>query len=48
MSGWIDHPPTAPLTAVDRGKAIDLSLETLDPDDPTRLATYTEGLLRDH
>ncbi|MGP4113353.1 SDR family NAD(P)-dependent oxidoreductase [Streptomyces sp. 4N509B] len=44
---WIDHPPPEPLTAVDRGSRLDLSLRTLDPDDAARLATYTEGLLRD-
>lgn len=42
---WIDHPPTAPLTAVDRGKRLDLSLKTLDPDEAGRLAEYTERVL---
>ncbi|MFI6481500.1 SDR family NAD(P)-dependent oxidoreductase [Nonomuraea sp. NPDC050663] len=44
---WIDHPPTTPLTAVDRGKELDLSLKTLDLDDAARLAAYTEKLLSD-
>lgn len=43
---WIDHPPSDPLTAVDRGRRLDLSLRTLDPDDAARLAEYTEELLR--
>jgi len=42
---WIDHPPTEPLTAIDRGKPVDLSLKTLDPDDARRLRTYTGSLL---
>ncbi|MFD5318780.1 SDR family NAD(P)-dependent oxidoreductase [Streptomyces sp. NPDC127098] len=43
---WIDHPPSDPLTAVDRGRLLDPSLRTLDPDDAARLAEYTEELLR--
>jgi NAD(P)-dependent dehydrogenase (short-subunit alcohol dehydrogenase family) len=42
---WIDHPPTKPLTAIDRGKPVDPSLKTLDPANARRLATYTESLL---
>jgi NAD(P)-dependent dehydrogenase (short-subunit alcohol dehydrogenase family) len=42
---WIDHPPTEPLTAIDRGRSVDLSLKTLDPDDALRLMAYTESLL---
>jgi NAD(P)-dependent dehydrogenase (short-subunit alcohol dehydrogenase family) len=42
---WIDHPPTDPLTAVDRGAAVDLSLSTLDPAAASRLAEYTRGLV---
>lgn len=42
---WIDHPPPAPLTAVDRGRPVDLALRTLDPGDAARLAEYTAGLL---
>jgi len=44
---WIDRPPADPLTAVDRGRPVDLSLRTLDPAEATRLKAYTEGLLRD-
>ncbi|RFS87422.1 SDR family NAD(P)-dependent oxidoreductase [Actinomadura spongiicola] len=43
---WIDEPPSAPLTAVDRGKPVDLSLPTLDKHDAERLAKLTEELLR--
>ncbi|TXK39519.1 SDR family NAD(P)-dependent oxidoreductase [Nonomuraea sp. C10] len=43
---WIDAPPPAPLTAVDRGKPVPLSLRTLDPDDADRLAAYTGDLLK--
>ncbi|WP_345025811.1 SDR family NAD(P)-dependent oxidoreductase, partial [Streptomyces sedi] len=42
---WIDEPPTEPLTAVDRGKPVDRSLATLDPEAAARLADYTEALL---
>ncbi|GAA4104385.1 SDR family NAD(P)-dependent oxidoreductase [Nonomuraea soli] len=42
---WIDHPPPDPLTAIDRGKKLDLSLTTLAPTDAARLASYTESLL---
>lgn len=43
---WIDAPPPDPLTAVDRGKPVPLSLRTLDPDDADRLGEYTEQLLK--
>ncbi|MFI1824920.1 SDR family NAD(P)-dependent oxidoreductase [Streptomyces sp. NPDC020412] len=43
---WIDHPPTAPLTAVDRGRPVAASLKTLDPAAAARLSAYTETLLR--
>ncbi|UGQ15044.1 SDR family NAD(P)-dependent oxidoreductase [Yinghuangia sp. ASG 101] len=43
---WIDTPPSAPLTAVDRGKPLDLSLPTLDKHNAERLATLTEDLVR--
>ncbi|WP_026403564.1 SDR family NAD(P)-dependent oxidoreductase [Actinomadura rifamycini] len=46
INGWIDRPPAAPLTAVDRGKTVDPSIETLDPADAARLATYTAELLQ--
>ncbi|MFB4311239.1 SDR family NAD(P)-dependent oxidoreductase [Actinomadura sp. GTD37] len=43
---WIDRPPAGALSAIDRGKPVDLSLKTLDPDDAARLAAYTQDLLR--
>lgn len=43
---WIDNPPAAPLTAVDRGKTLPLSLSTLDPRDAARLDAYTATLSR--
>ncbi|MFJ2828266.1 SDR family NAD(P)-dependent oxidoreductase [Streptomyces sp. NPDC087263] len=43
---WIDRPPTDPLSAIDRGKPVDKTLKTLNPDDAARLAAYTEDLLR--
>jgi NAD(P)-dependent dehydrogenase (short-subunit alcohol dehydrogenase family) len=42
---FIDSPPEAPLTAVDRGKAVPLDLKTLDPAAARRLADTTAGLL---
>jgi NAD(P)-dependent dehydrogenase (short-subunit alcohol dehydrogenase family) len=39
---WIDHPPTALLTASDRGKPVDLSGKEQDA---VRLMAYTESLL---
>jgi NAD(P)-dependent dehydrogenase (short-subunit alcohol dehydrogenase family) len=43
--GLIDAPPTAPLTAIDRGKPVDLGLRTFDPDNARRLAAATRELL---
>ncbi|GAA3953003.1 hypothetical protein GCM10023085_39350 [Actinomadura viridis] len=43
---WIDRPPGGALSATDRGKPVDLSLKTLNPDDAARLAAYTQDLLR--
>ncbi|MFE5853072.1 SDR family NAD(P)-dependent oxidoreductase [Streptomyces sp. NPDC056500] len=43
---WIDHPPTDALSAIDRGRRVEESLKTLDPDAADRLAAYTETLLR--
>jgi NAD(P)-dependent dehydrogenase (short-subunit alcohol dehydrogenase family) len=43
---WIDQPPEEALSAIDRGKPVDLSLKTLNPDDAARLAAYTHDLLR--
>ncbi|MVU77078.1 SDR family NAD(P)-dependent oxidoreductase [Nocardia sp. ET3-3] len=42
---FLDHPPTRPLTAIDRGRALPLSLPTLDPGNARRLAALTEELL---
>ncbi|GAA3201853.1 SDR family NAD(P)-dependent oxidoreductase [Dactylosporangium siamense] len=42
---WIDAPPAAPLTAVDRGRSVPLDLPTLDPAAAARLATVTAELL---
>ncbi|GAB3467799.1 SDR family NAD(P)-dependent oxidoreductase [Actinophytocola sediminis] len=42
---WIEHPPAAALTAVDRGRPVEKSLKTLDPDAASRLMAYTEKLL---
>ncbi|MCO6006550.1 SDR family NAD(P)-dependent oxidoreductase [Actinoallomurus purpureus] len=44
--GWIDEPPSAPLTAVDRGTPVDPSLPTLGKNGAERLAVLTEDLLR--
>jgi NAD(P)-dependent dehydrogenase (short-subunit alcohol dehydrogenase family) len=44
---FVDTPPRQPLTAIDRGKPVDPSLKTLNPDDARRLATITDELLRD-
>ncbi|MHA7985589.1 SDR family NAD(P)-dependent oxidoreductase [Rathayibacter sp. CAU 1779] len=43
---FIDDPPAAPLTAVDRGRPVPLDLETLDPSNARRLADVTRDLLR--
>ncbi|MFI6284048.1 SDR family NAD(P)-dependent oxidoreductase [Streptomyces sp. NPDC051018] len=42
---FIDHPPEAPLTAIDRDKPVRLTLKTLDPGDAERLAEATGTLL---
>lgn len=42
---WIGDPPTEQLTAVDRGKPVDLALKTLDAGDARRLMAYTASLL---
>ncbi|MEU4237478.1 SDR family NAD(P)-dependent oxidoreductase [Actinoplanes sp. NPDC026619] len=44
---WIDNPPPAPLTAVDRDRELPLTLPTLDGGDAHRLASSTQQLLRD-
>jgi len=46
VHGFIDTPPTAPLTAIDRGKPVPLDLKTLDPAAARRLADVTRQLLR--
>jgi NAD(P)-dependent dehydrogenase (short-subunit alcohol dehydrogenase family) len=43
---WIDRPPADPLTAVDRGKRLTLTLPTLDPAAARRLDEYTAGMSR--
>ncbi|MFI5940179.1 SDR family NAD(P)-dependent oxidoreductase [Streptomyces uncialis] len=45
VHGFIDHPPAAPLTAIDRGKPVPPTLRTQDPADAERLAEMTEALL---
>ncbi|PPK68840.1 hypothetical protein V5P93_001214 [Actinokineospora auranticolor] len=45
VHGFLDSPPAHPLTAVDRGKAVDLSLKSLDPANARRLLAVTEELL---
>ncbi|PTA44777.1 SDR family NAD(P)-dependent oxidoreductase [Micromonospora sp. RP3T] len=42
---FLDSPPTAPLTAVDRGRPVPLDLKTLDPVAARRLADVTEQIL---
>ncbi|KXK59414.1 short-chain dehydrogenase [Micromonospora rosaria] len=42
---FLDAPPAAPLTAVDRDKRLPLSFPTLDPRDAERLMDLTEELL---
>lgn len=48
LHAWLDHPPPAPLTAVDRGRQLPLTLPTLDPTNARRLGTLTARLLTDH
>ncbi|RKS07214.1 short subunit dehydrogenase [Nocardiopsis sp. Huas11] len=45
---FIDTPPDAPLTAVDRHKVLPLTLPTLDPDQAARLDRVTRSLLDEH
>lgn len=45
---FIENPPQAPLTAIDRDKHLALTLETLDPANARRLARATEALLTAH
>jgi NAD(P)-dependent dehydrogenase (short-subunit alcohol dehydrogenase family) len=45
INAFLDHPPTEPLTAIDRGKPVDLSLVTLNKADANRLLTVTEKML---
>ncbi len=45
VADWIDAPPAAPLTAVDRGRPVPLDLPTLDPAAAARLAAVTAALL---
>jgi NAD(P)-dependent dehydrogenase (short-subunit alcohol dehydrogenase family) len=42
---FIDNPPLAPLTAIDRDKPVPLTLATLNPGDAARLAHLTAALL---
>ncbi|MFF0815342.1 SDR family NAD(P)-dependent oxidoreductase [Rhodococcus sp. NPDC003318] len=42
---FIDHPPDAPLTAIDRGTHLPMTFGTLDPADAQRLAAVTGTLL---
>lgn len=42
---FIDSPPAAPLTAIDRGTSLPLTLKTLDPANARRLADATKSLL---
>lgn len=42
---FIDHAPDVPLTAIDRGKSLPLTLKTLDTADAERLAATTRTLL---
>ncbi|MET9493147.1 hypothetical protein [Nocardia sp. NPDC006630] len=45
IHAFVDAPPAQPLTALDRGHLLPLSLPTLDPANAHRLATLTETLL---
>lgn len=45
LHDFIDNPPAEPLTAVDRGRTLDLSLPSLDPGNARRLAQLTADLL---
>ena len=45
---FIEDPPRAPLSAIDRGKSLPLTLRTLDPHDADRLAQATRAILTAH
>jgi NAD(P)-dependent dehydrogenase (short-subunit alcohol dehydrogenase family) len=45
VHGFIDNPPSVPLTAIDRDKPVPRTLATLDPGDAARLAHTTTALL---
>ncbi len=45
IHGFIDEPPAAPLTAIDRGRSVPPTLHTLDPADAQRLMRATENLV---
>ncbi|MGO1839924.1 MAG: SDR family NAD(P)-dependent oxidoreductase [Candidatus Microbacterium stercoravium] len=45
VHGFLDSPPTVPLTAVDRGKLLPSELKTLDPAAARRLADATDQIL---
>jgi NAD(P)-dependent dehydrogenase (short-subunit alcohol dehydrogenase family) len=45
VHGFIDSPPSAPLTAIDRDTPLPLTLKTLDPAGAERLAETTKALL---
>lgn len=45
LHGFIDGPPPAPLTAVDRGTSLPLTLRTLDPSNAERLEAATRTIL---
>ncbi|WP_436529802.1 SDR family NAD(P)-dependent oxidoreductase [Actinoplanes sp. HUAS TT8] len=47
IRGWIDNPPSAQLTAIDRGRELPLDLPTLDPAAAARLTELTTTMLRD-
>lgn len=44
----VDDPPGEPLAAVDRGRPVDLSLPTFDPENARRLAEATRELVLAH
>jgi NAD(P)-dependent dehydrogenase (short-subunit alcohol dehydrogenase family) len=47
VHGFIDRPPSAPLTALDRSRPVPPGFPTLDPADASRLALATSALLSD-
>lgn len=46
MHGFLDEPPTEPLTAIDRDQRLPLNLPTLDPHDAGRLMDLSERIHR--